>query len=150
MSTRIFQVIFNRHECFGLAVQRLSALFIHLFINLISSFYELLNYFTFTFKRFQVFLFNISNSINKYSYLIRIICTQQYGFKQLIIIIPSKRWNSSIWPIDETLTDTTNLIQNEAESNGYKVVLHIPQTRLEPHHQMQFNVISKTRLLSGK
>ena len=53
--------------------------------------------------------------------------------------------NSTIWPIDGTLTGTTTLGQSGHESNGNEGVHHIPQTsRLELHHQMQFNVILKT------
>ena len=62
-----------------------------------------------------------------YAYLIRTTCTQLYGFKSLIIIIIlSKKLNSSIWPIDGTLTGTTTLDQNGPESNGNKRILHIP------------------------
>ena len=39
-----FQLIFNYHKCFGLAIQRLSALFIYLLIY--SNSYELFNYIT--------------------------------------------------------------------------------------------------------
>ena len=53
--------------------------------------------------------------------------------------------NSSIWHINGTLTDTTTLSQSEPDSNGNKGVCYIPQTpRLEPHYQMQLNVIPKT------
>ena len=34
--------------------------------------------------------------------------------------------NSSIWPIDKTLTDNTTPGQSESEINGNKEVLHIP------------------------
>ena len=46
------------------------------------------------------------------------------------------KWlNSTIWPIDGTLTGTTTLGQSRPESDGYEEVLYIPQTlRLEPHH----------------
>ena len=47
----------------------------------------------------------------------------------------------SIWAIDETLTSTTTPGQSGSESDGNEWVLHIPlSSRLEPHHQMQFNV----------
>ena len=79
-----------------------------------------------TVKEFQVLLFNTNNSI-------------------LIIIIPSKRLNSSIWPIDETLTGTTTLDPGRPESKGNERILGIPQTlSLEPHHQVHFSVISRT------
>ena len=41
-----------------------------------------------------------------------------------VIIIPSKRWNSSIWLINGTLTGTTTLRQGEPGSN--EQVFHIP------------------------
>ena len=66
----------------------------------------------------------------------------------MLIMIPSKRLNSPIWPINETLTGTTILGQSGHENNVNEEVLHIPQTpRLEPHHQMQFSVIP--RILNG-
>ena len=44
-----------------------------------------------------------------------------------------------------TLTGTSILCQSGPGSNGNEGVLHIPQTlRLEPHHQMQVNVIHRT------
>ena len=53
--------------------------------------------------------------------------------------------NSSIWPIDRPQTSTTTLGHSGPGSN--KRVLQIPQTpRLHPHHQMQFNAISRTHL----
>ena len=36
--------------------------------------------------------------------------------------------NTSIWPIDRTLSGATNLGQNGSESDGNKEVLHIPQS----------------------
>ena len=48
--------------------------------------------------------------------------------------------NSYIWPIHGTPTGTTAPSQSGLESNG-----NLPQTpRLEPHHQMHFNVIPRT------
>ena len=35
-------------------------------------------------------------------------------------------WNSSIWPIDRTLSGATILGQSEPGSNGNEEVLHIP------------------------
>ena len=59
-----------------------------------------------------------------------------------MIIIPSKRLNSSIWPISGIQTGTNSLGQSEPESNGDEKVFHVPQTpRWEPCHQIQFNVI---------
>ena len=53
--------------------------------------------------------------------------------------------NSSFKLIDGTLTGTTTPGPSELEYNSNEGVHHIPQTpRLEPHHQMQFTVISKT------
>ena len=50
-------------------------------------------------------------------------------------MIPCKRLNSSIWPIDETITGYANPGQSGPESNGNEELLHIPHTpRLEPHH----------------
>ena len=48
------------------------------------------------------------------------------------------KWlNSSMWPINGTLTGTTTPGQSEPESNGNEGVLHIPQTlEMEPHHQI--------------
>ena len=49
-------------------------------------------------------------------------------------MIPCKWLNSSIWPIDETLTSETS---PRLESNDNEEVLDIAQTPiLEPHHQM--------------
>ena len=42
-------------------------------------------------------------------------------------MIPSKRLNSSISPIDATLTGTTTPTQSGPGSNGTEGVLHIPQ-----------------------
>ena len=56
----------------------------------------------------------------KYSYVIHsFICTQLNGFKY------SKELNTSIWPIDRTLTYTTTPSQSGPGSNGNKVVLHV-------------------------
>ena len=46
--------------------------------------------------------------------------------------------NSSIWPIDKTLSAATTPSQSGAWSNGNEGVLSIPQTTawLEPHHQI--------------
>ena len=64
------------------------------------------------------------------------------------MIIPSKRLNSFTWPIDETLTVTTTQGHGGPENNGNGEVLHItPTPRLEPHHQIQFNVILKTAFI---
>ena len=58
------------------------------------------------------------------------------------MIIPIK---SSISPIDGTLTSTTTSGQSGPGSNGNEEVLPILKTSsLDPHHQMQFNVISRT------
>ena len=44
-----------------------------------------------------------------------------------------------------TVTSTTTLGPSRPEINGNEGVLHISQTvRLEPHHQMHFNVILRT------
>ena len=49
--------------------------------------------------------------------------------------------NNSIWPIDQTQTS-----QSGPESKGHERVLHILQTpRLKPHHQLQFDVICRTK-----
>ena len=62
-----------------------------------------------TVKWFQVLLFNT------------------YNFIQLIL---SKRLNSSTWPINGTLTSTTNPGQTGSGSNGNEGVLQIPQSYL--------------------
>ena len=50
-----------------------------------------------------------------------------------------------IWPIDETLAGITHPGQSEPENKENEGVLHISQTpRLEPHHQMQFNVTTRS------
>ena len=63
----------------------------------------------------------------KYSYQIQ-TCTQLYGFKSLIIIIPSKKLNISIWALDRTLIGTTTVGQSWPEINGNEGVLYIPQS----------------------
>ena len=47
-----------------------------------------------------------------------------------MIIIPCKRLNSSIWPIDETLIGTTTLRQSGPKSNGNEKAHHIPQNSM--------------------
>ena len=83
--------------------------------------------------------------------------------------------NSSIWPVDGTLTNNTSRSYNETRSNGNEVLLNIAikykwflnksiwlidgtptgmkrystlrrALELEPHHQIQFSVISETLL----
>ena len=52
--------------------------------------------------------------------------------------------NSSIWPVDGSLTGTTTPREGESESNGNEMILFIPiSLRLEPHHQMQPMDINK-------
>ena len=48
--------------------------------------------------------------------------------------------------LDETLTDITTLSQSGPGSNDNERVLHIQVQEVEPHHRMQFSVISKTPL----
>ena len=56
--------------------------------------------------------------------------------------------NSSIWPIDGTLTGTTYPSQSGSESKGNERVLHILLTSgLEPNHQMQFSVFKRGVIL---
>ena len=58
--------------------------------------------------------------------------------------------NSSIWPINETLTGTTTLGQGWPGSNGYERVLLIPLTsRLRLQHQIQFNFIPRIRTITS-
>ena len=53
--------------------------------------------------------------------------------------------NISIWLINRTLTDTNTPSKSGPESNGNDKVLHISHSsRLEPHHQMQFNIKHRT------
>ena len=48
-----------------------------------------------------------------------------YGFKQSIIIIVCKRWNSFIYPVYGTIKDSDTPGQSEPENNGTEEVLHI-------------------------
>ena len=49
------------------------------------------------------------------------------------------------WPIDGTLTGSSTPGQSEPDSIGNEEVFRIPGTPgMEPHYQMQFNVISRT------
>ena len=50
------------------------------------------------------------------------VCIQFNGFKY------SKWLNSSIWPIDGTVTGTTTLGQSGPGSNSNEGVFHIPQS----------------------
>ena len=59
------------------------------------------------------------------------------------MIIPSKRLNSFIWPIDLIVKSTITLGQRESENNGNEAVLLIPQTsRLKNYNQIQLRVKS--------
>ena len=67
------------------------------------------------------------------------------GLKHLHLMQLSAYIDSYIRPIDETLSDTTNLSKSESESTCNRGILHIPQTpRQEPHYQMSFNVMPRT------
>ena len=75
---------------------------------------------------------------------ILIIYRQLYDFK--LVIILCKWLNSSIWPIDWTLTGTTILGQSRPGSNGNIRVLHIlqssrtgasPSVRVIPRHLLE-------------
>ena len=49
--------------------------------------------------------------------------------------------------MNETQTGTTTPSQSWLGSNGNEGVLHIPQiTKLEPHHYMHFNIVSRTHV----
>ena len=49
-------------------------------------------------------------------------------------------------PLDGTLIGTTTLGQSGPESNGNEGVHYIHLTlELEPHHQMQFNIIPRAQ-----
>ena len=64
----------------------------------------------------------------KYSNQIKIIGTQLYGFKQLLlIIILSKILNSSVRLIDRILIGSTTPGQTRLEINGNEGKLYIPQ-----------------------
>ena len=64
----------------------------------------------------------------------------------ILMIIPSKKLNRSIWPIYGALTGITTLDQSRPESNGKEGVIYISQTtKLGPHDKMQFNFIPRTR-----
>ena len=67
------------------------------------------------------------------------------------MIINSILLNSFIWATDGILKGTTTPVQSGPRSNGNEGVLNIPQIpRQEPHHQMQFNVISKIHFVNEK
>ena len=60
------------------------------------------------------------------------------------MIFPSKRLNTSIWPIAGTLTGTITLGQSGPKSNGdEEVATHSP--RQGSHHEIQFNVAPRTQ-----
>ena len=61
------------------------------------------------------------------------------------------KWlNNSVWSIYGTLTDITSAGQSAPGNNGTAKALYVlPNSRLEPCHQMQFNVISKTLVRGG-
>ena len=62
----------------------------------------------------------------KYSNLIQTIYTQLYRLKYLIMIMILSKWlNSSIWPLDGTLTGAINPGQSGPGSNGNEGVLDI-------------------------
>ena len=77
-------------------------------------------------KWFQVLLFNSINSI-------------QHKW-----VLSQVKWlNSFIWSTDGTLTASTTPGLRGPEHNANEGLVHIPQS-YRSHHQMQFNVISKT------
>ena len=40
-----------------------------------------------------------------------------------------RKWlDNFIWPINETITDSTTPVQSQPESNGNEKILHIPQS----------------------
>ena len=82
-----------------------------------------------TIKQFQALLSNVINSILYYSF----VCTQFNGFYN------SKLLNSSVWPINRTLTGTTTPVRVDLDVMAMKGF----STFLKAHHQMQFSVISR-------
>ena len=64
------------------------------------------------------------------------------------MIIQGKRLNSSICPLDGTMTGTLTLSYGENESNGNEGA-HPKAPGLESHNQMQFNVIPRTFIGGG-
>ena len=64
----------------------------------------------------------------------------------MVILAPSKIFNSPIRPINEILTGTTTSGLSGPESNYDEAILHIPQTRkIQAHHQMELSVIDRTK-----
>ena len=58
------------------------------------------------------------------------------------MIILNKWFKCSIWSVNGSRIGITTPSQSRPESNGKKGVLHILE--MEPHNEMQFNVISRT------
>ena len=62
------------------------------------------------------------------------VCTQLNGFKfcyltQIILFSINQKWlNSSVWPLDMTLTSSTTLSPSGPGSNDNKGILHISQS----------------------
>ena len=98
-----------------------------------------------TFKWLQVFLSNTNSSI----------CSQLNGFTYCYVT-PTIQFgiihlsNSSIWPIEGTLTGTTTLDQSEPGNNGNEEVLHIPQNfRTEASPIRWFSLMPRTLIGRG-
>ena len=79
----------------------------------------------------QLLQFNINNSIQHYSFICIHLNSSKYYYLTLIIqfnISHIVKWsNSSIWPIDGILKDTTTLVQSGPGCNGNEGALHIPK-----------------------
>ena len=68
------------------------------------------------------------------------------------IIIPRKRFKSSIWPIDKTLTGTSRTVQRGSRCKGNEVVFHIPQrsrTGASPPESLLLKVLPFCRSAVG-
>ena len=67
----------------------------------------------------------------------------------ILITIPSKRSNGSIWQINVTLTDTTTPGQSRPESNGNEGVHYIPQSSRSGASLSDGLVVCSIHLLHG-
>ena len=77
--------------------------------------------------------------VSSIAYTNNSIWYQLFVCKRLNAFKDSKGLNSSIWPIDGTLTGTVNPGQSGPENNGNERILHIPQrskTGASPLHSL--------------
>ena len=76
-------------------------------------------------KWFQVLLCITKNLIKHLSFIYTQFSDQTVLFKTIQFSI-SQFSNSSIWPIDRTLSDATTLVQSEPRSKGNEGILQVP------------------------